>query len=53
VKINVDGYSKGNLGVAGAGGVIRDAIGRWIVGFALNIRICTSGVLNCGQLPMV
>jgi len=42
VKINVDGCSKGNPGVAGAGGVSRDAISRWIVGFALNIRICTS-----------
>jgi ribonuclease HI len=42
VKINVDGCSKGNPGVAGAGGIIRDAMGRWIVGFALNIGICTS-----------
>jgi ribonuclease HI len=42
VKINVDGCSKGNPGLVGAGGVIRDAMGRWIVGFALNIGICTS-----------
>jgi len=41
VKINVDGCRKGNPGVAGAGGVIRDAIGRWIVGFTLNIGIYT------------
>jgi len=42
VKVNVDGCSKGNPGVAGAGGVIRDAMGKWIVGFAINIGICTS-----------
>jgi len=35
----VDGCSKGNPGVAGVGGVIRDAMGRWIVSFALNIGI--------------
>jgi len=34
VKSNVDGCSKGNPGVAGVGGVIRDAMGRWIVTFA-------------------
>jgi len=28
VKVNVDGCSKGNPGVAGAGGVIRDAMGK-------------------------
>ena len=32
IKLNVDGCSKGNPGVAGAGGVIRDHLGAWIGG---------------------
>jgi ribonuclease HI len=42
IKLNVDGCSKGNPGVAGAGGVIRDHLGAWIGGFARNIGICSS-----------
>eukprot|EP00258_Populus_trichocarpa_P027694 XP_024443713.1 uncharacterized protein LOC112324533 [Populus trichocarpa] len=42
IKLNVDGCSKGNPGVAGAGGVIRDHLGVWIGGFARNIGICSS-----------
>ena len=42
IKLNTDGCSKGNPGVAGAGGVIRDHMGSWIGGFAKNIGICSS-----------
>uniref|UniRef100_A0A6N2MZS1 RNase H type-1 domain-containing protein n=1 Tax=Salix viminalis TaxID=40686 RepID=A0A6N2MZS1_SALVM len=42
IKLNVDGCSKGNPGIAGAGGVIRDHMGTWIGGFARNIGICSS-----------
>ena len=42
IKLNVDGCSKGNQGLAGAGGVIRDHMGSWIGGFARNIGICSS-----------
>ena len=42
IKLNVDGCSKGNPGLAGAGGVIRDHIGTWIGGFARNIGVCSS-----------
>ena len=42
IKLNVDGCSKGNPGLAGAGGVMRDHMGTWIGGFARNISICSS-----------
>jgi hypothetical protein len=29
IKLNVDGCSKGNLGTAGAGGILRDNLGTW------------------------
>ena len=38
----MDGCSKGNPGIAGAGGVLRDQMGSWIRGFARNIGICSS-----------
>lgn len=39
VKLNVDGSSKGNPGMAGFGGVIRGDQGRWIVGFQGSLGI--------------
>jgi len=42
VKLNVDGASKGNPGLAGAGGLLRGQYGNWIRGFALNLGICSS-----------
>ncbi|CAL1402102.1 unnamed protein product [Linum trigynum] len=37
VKLNIDGASNGNPGPAGAGGVLRDGVGHWIVGFVAMI----------------
>jgi hypothetical protein len=45
----VDGYSKENPGMAGAGGVIRDDMRIWIVGFTLNIGICISMCKTVGN----
>ncbi|KAL0014756.1 hypothetical protein SO802_001825 [Lithocarpus litseifolius] len=42
VKLNTDGSSLGNPGLAGSGGVIRDEEGNWLMGFARNIGITTS-----------
>ncbi|CAL1400076.1 unnamed protein product [Linum trigynum] len=37
VKLNVDGASAGNPGIAGAGGSIRDEHGKWIRGFVAKV----------------
>lgn len=42
LKLNTDGASQGNPGLASAGGVIRDGEGRWCGGFSLNIGRCTA-----------
>ncbi|GLT63476.1 hypothetical protein SLA2020_360390 [Shorea laevis] len=42
VKLNSDGSALGNPGMAGAGGLLRDHFGRWIVGFSRNIGWTTS-----------
>ncbi|KAH9763649.1 putative ribonuclease H protein [Citrus sinensis] len=39
-KLNSDGARKGS-GLAGAGGLIRDATGKWHGGFCMNIGICS------------
>ncbi|KAL9286103.1 putative RNA-directed DNA polymerase [Arabidopsis thaliana] len=42
VKLNTDGASRGNLGLATTGGVLRDGIGHWCGGFALDIGVCSA-----------
>ncbi|OMO81305.1 reverse transcriptase [Corchorus capsularis] len=42
VKLNTDGAAKGNPGVAGAGGVIRSAVGSWLMGFKLHLGVCSN-----------
>ncbi|KAG7544019.1 Ribonuclease H domain [Arabidopsis thaliana x Arabidopsis arenosa] len=42
VKLNTDGASRGNPGLATAGGALRDEHGHWCGGFALNIGICSA-----------
>lgn len=57
VKINTYGTAKGNLGVGGAGCVLRDHSGKWLVAPAQNLRIATSviaklwGLFQGLQLP--
>ncbi|CAA7013631.1 unnamed protein product [Microthlaspi erraticum] len=41
-KLNTDGASHGNPGLATAGGALRDGEGKWCGGFALNIGRCTA-----------
>ena len=33
IKINIDGSALGNPGITGAGGILRDHLGQWILGF--------------------
>jgi len=40
-KLNTDGASRGNPGLAAAGGVVRDGDGNWCYGFS-NIGICSA-----------
>ncbi|KAG7573124.1 Ribonuclease H domain [Arabidopsis suecica] len=42
VKITTDGASRGNPGLAAAGGAIRNADGEWLGGFAINIGSCSA-----------
>ncbi|CAA7018818.1 unnamed protein product [Microthlaspi erraticum] len=41
-KMHTDGAARGNPGLASAGGVLQDASGGWVCGFALNIGICSA-----------
>ncbi len=41
-KLNTDGSSLGNLGLAGGGGVIRGHVGDWVGGFSRAIGVTTS-----------
>lgn len=53
LKLNVDGASRGNLGLAGARGVLRDLDGKLIMAFSTTIGTCTNnyaklmGLLHC------
>ncbi|GKV40954.1 hypothetical protein SLEP1_g48538 [Rubroshorea leprosula] len=42
LTIRSDGSALGNPGMAGAGGLLRDHLGRWIIGFSRNIGWTTS-----------
>ncbi|KAG7578377.1 Ribonuclease H domain [Arabidopsis thaliana x Arabidopsis arenosa] len=42
IKLNTDGASRGNPGLATAGGVLHDGDGIWRGGFALNIGVCSA-----------
>ena len=42
MKLNTDGSSLGNPGLAGGGGLIRNEEGTWVVGFARKIGITSS-----------
>ena len=46
VKFNTDGAAKGNLGLAGCDGVVKDENGKWLAGFSKRIGISTSFVVE-------
>ena len=41
-KLNLDGSSMGNSGLAGGGGIIRDSFGRWVKGYVRAIGATAS-----------
>lgn len=42
VKLNSDGAYKSSVGLAGAGGLVRDSTGAWVAGFTYMIGTCSS-----------
>jgi len=40
--LNTDGAARGTLGLAGAGGVLRDEAGTWIIGFSEHLGRCSA-----------
>ncbi|XP_027156179.1 uncharacterized protein LOC113756908 [Coffea eugenioides] len=40
--LNTDGWSKGNPGVSGGGGVLRDSEGRFLIGYSVCLGVSTS-----------
>ena len=50
LKLNIDGSTLGNPGLAGVGGVLRDHWGRWISGFSLYVGLATN---NLAELAAV
>ena len=49
-KLNTDGSALDNLGLAGAGGVLRDHQGRWLTGFSTRLEIASN---NLAELAAV
>ena len=45
-KLNMDGASFGNPGLAGCGGVLLDEHGNWITGFSRSNEITSSFVVE-------
>ncbi|KAE8657855.1 hypothetical protein F3Y22_tig00116978pilonHSYRG00006 [Hibiscus syriacus] len=42
LKLNTDGASQCNQGVAGADDLLRDENGAWVMGFTAHLGTCTS-----------
>lgn len=42
IKVNVNRAAKGNLSAAGASCVLSDHQGRWLIGSAQNLGVCSS-----------
>lgn len=41
-KSNTEGVAKGNPGTASCGGLVRNDVGEWVVGFDLKIGYCSA-----------
>ncbi|XP_038999129.1 uncharacterized protein LOC120124546 [Hibiscus syriacus] len=52
IKLNTDGASQGSPGLAGAGGIFRNASGEWILGFSALVGICTSMAVELQAVRM-
>ena len=62
LKLNMDGAASKALGLVGKGGLIRDDIGNWVIGFSRRIGIINSfmvevwalrdGLMLCNQMNL-
>ena len=50
LKLNTDGASMGNMGLAGGGGLLRDENGSWVGGFARKIGVASSFTIELWAL---
>ena len=41
IKLNTDGSSLGNPGLAGASGILHDYLGNWVSGFSLHLSLAS------------
>ena len=44
IKLNTDGSSLGNPGLAGARGILRDFSGNWVSGFSLRLGLASNNI---------
>ena len=44
IKLNTDGSSLGNPGLAGARGIFRDFSGNWVSGFSLRLGLASNNI---------
>lgn len=51
LKWNTDGAAKGNPGISGGGGAVRDSWGRFIFAYAVPYGISTNFVAECAWWP--
>lgn len=50
IKLNMDGSSISNLGMAGTGGLIHNSSGDWIFGFSLNMEFAMNNMAELGAV---
>ena len=50
IKLNIDGSSLGNLGLAGAGELLHNSSGAWISGFSLHMGITSNNIVELGAI---
>ena len=50
IKLNTDGSSLGNPGMAGVGGLLCNSAGAWVSGFSLNMGIASNNISELGAI---
>ena len=50
IKLNIDGSAIGNLGLVGAGGLLRNSSRGWISGFSLHLGITSNNMVELATI---